>query len=68
MKKLILFSVILCGCAVKHAPKFQPTPAEEQLMRDYYGKPYLDAPKGWHWVCSDLNIPSERCYIDKDNQ
>lgn len=39
--------------------------AELQLEREYYGKPWLDAPKGWHWVCSDFNIPSERCYIDK---
>lgn len=39
--------------------------AEMKLQRAYYGKPWLDAPQGWHWVCSDFNIPSERCYIDK---
>jgi hypothetical protein len=36
---------------------------EAQLQRDYYGKPWLDAPKGWKWICADFAIPSNRCFI-----
>lgn len=65
MNKFILLSIVLCGCAVKHQPKLQPTAADENLMRDFCGKPYLDPPKGWHWVCSQYD-KAERCYIDKN--
>ena len=65
MKTLILLSIVLCGCALKHPPKFQPSAADEQLMRDFYGKPYLDPPKGWHWACSQYD-EADRCYIEKN--
>lgn len=50
----------LTGC-LAHQRRSQ---ADEKLMLDYYGKPYLEAPKGWHWVC--WNMPSDRCYIEKN--
>ncbi|MFL6314784.1 MAG: hypothetical protein ACJ71W_21985 [Terriglobales bacterium] len=40
------------------------TDKDWELSARYYGKPYLEAPHGWHWVC--WNMPSERCYVDKD--
>lgn len=65
--RLILFLAslaLLSGCAARHMQR--PTVAEEKLMVTYYGKPYLEAPKGWHWVCSFNGVPSERCFIDKN--
>lgn len=37
-----------------------------KLSARYYGKPYLKPPTGWHWVC--INMPKERCYIDKNQK
>lgn len=40
------------------------TDSDWEIAAKYYGKPYLEAPEGWHWVCR--NMPREKCYIDKN--
>jgi hypothetical protein len=63
--KKILAILILCllGCAAEHRKPL--TPAELVTQREYYGKPYLDAPKGWHWICFDK---ADYCWIDKNEE
>lgn len=46
MRLCLLMAALLTGCAIKHPVRVQPPAAEEKLMRDFYGKPYLKRSKG----------------------
>jgi hypothetical protein len=58
-----LLALGMLGCAAEYRKPL--THQELTIQRSYYGKPYLDAPRGWHWVCFDHY---DRCWIDKNDK